>query len=148
MPDIMSPEQRSALMSRIGPKHSKAEVTLRRLIHGLGYRFRLHVRDLPGCPDVVLPGRRKVIFLHGCFWHRHHGCSRASNPKSRLEYWLPKFERTVARDAKNQEQLADLGWDVMVVWECETKDPQSLLPRLVLYLETGVGSAVPDSGSA
>ena len=135
MPDMFTPQQRSAHMARIGPQDSVAELTTRRLLHRLGYRFRLHRRDLPGCPDIVLPGRRKVIFLHGCFWHRHAGCRRASNPKSRQEYWLPKFERTVARDARNEAALKELGWDVLTVWECETRNLETLHQRLVEFLD-------------
>lgn len=134
MPDMLTPDQRSALMARIGPKDSRAELIARRLLHRMGYRFRLHRRDLPGSPDIVLPGRRKVIFLHGCFWHRHIGCRRASNPKSRLDYWLPKFERTVARDVQNVIDLEELGWDVLIVWECETRDVAALQHRLIEFL--------------
>lgn len=136
MPDMFSPDQRSALMARIGPKDSRAELTIRQLLHRRGYRFRLHRRDLPGSPDIVLPRRRKAIFLHGCFWHRHPGCRRASDPKSRREYWLPKFERTVARDARNVIELESLGWDVLIVWECETRDMAKLERRLIDFLDT------------
>lgn len=134
MPDMFAPDQRSALMARIGPKDSRAELITRRLLHRLGYRFRLHRRDLPGNPDIVLPGRRKVIFLHGCFWHRHAGCRRASNPKSRQDYWLPKFDRTVARDQRNVIELEGLGWNVLTVWECETRNLATLQHRLIEFL--------------
>lgn len=134
MPDMFTPDYRSALMARIGPKDSVAELVTRGLLHRLGYRFRLHRRDLPGRPDIVFPSRRKVIFLHGCFWHRHPGCRRASNPKSRQDYWLPKFERTVARDARSVVALNTLGWDVLTVWECETRNLPELQQCLVEFL--------------
>lgn len=102
----------------------------RKLLHALGLRFRLHRRDLPGSPDIVLPGYRKVIFVHGCFWHRHLGCRYATTPKTRQDYWVPKFAANVERDARKQAQLEELGWHVLVVWECETKTKDALGRRL------------------
>lgn len=113
-------------MSRIGPKHSKPEIVVRRLLHAMGYRFRLHAKELPGRPDIVLRPRKKVIFVHGCFWHRHIGCKKATTPKTRHEFWQTKFDANVVRDARVQAQLKDLGWEHIVVWECETKDHESL----------------------
>ena len=112
-------------MSRIRGKDTKPELLLRRLLHRAGYRFRLHAPDLPGKPDIVLPKYRTVIFVHGCFWHRHEGCSNATMPKSRTEFWEEKFRRTVERDEAKQRQLEALGWRVVVVWECDLKsDPE------------------------
>ncbi len=113
---------RSAQMALVKGKNTRPELRVRRLAHALGYRFRLHRRDLPGTPDLVFPGRRAVIFVHGCFWHRHPapGCWRARLPKSRPEFWVPKLEANVARDAEQIAALEALGWRVLVIWECET----------------------------
>ena len=110
------------------------EKKVRSLLHRLGFRFRLHRRDLPGKPDIVLPKHLAVVFVHGCFWHRHPGCPRATTPASRQEYWQPKFIRTVERDKKNQEELSQRGWTVVVVWECETKDLSNLAANLLELL--------------
>ena len=109
---------------------------MRRLVHGLGYRYRLHRRDLPGHPDLVFPGRRKVILVHGCFWHQH-GCPIYRYPKSRLDFWVPKLERNVERDRSNQARLRELGWDILVVWECQAKrkDTTKLAARLCDFFE-------------
>lgn len=106
----------------------------RRMLHGLGYRFRIHVRQLPGRPDLVFTRRRKVLQVHGCFWHRHEGCADCSTPGTRREYCLPKFARTVARDAENVRALAAAGWDVLIVWACETDNPAVLQIRLTDFL--------------
>ena len=132
--DTFPPEKRSDIMRRVRSTDTTPERKVRSLLHNLGYRFRIHRLDLPGKPDIVLPKRRAVVFVHGCFWHRHQGCPRATTPASRQEYWLPKFRRTVDRDWKNQEELQRRGWNVLVVWECETKDMQKLaaqLPQLI-----------------
>lgn len=125
---------RSALMARIGPKGSKAELAVRRTAHALGYRFRLHRKDLPGTPDLVFPSRRKVIFVHGCFWHRHQGCKATTTPKTRVEYWTKKFEENVARDVKQANALTGSGWDVLTIWECETRDFEDMEGRLERFL--------------
>lgn len=122
-------------MSRIRGKDSKPELAVRRLAHSLGYRYRLHRRDLPGSPDLVFPKRRKVIFVHGCFWHQHQGCPRTSLPRTRPEYWLPKLARNVERDGESQARLEALGWDVAVLWECQTEDADALTQRLRAFLE-------------
>lgn len=109
-------------MSRIRGKDSVPEMKLRRLVHGMGFRYRLHVKDVPGKPDLVFPSRHVVIFLHGCFWHRHEGCKLARLPKSRLVFWKTKLEANKERDLLHQRQLRDLGWLVVVVWECEMSD--------------------------
>lgn len=119
----MTPEQRSALMSRIRASNTAPELAVRRLCHSWGYRFRLHRRDLPGTPDLVFPRLRKVVMVHGCFWHRHQdpACKNAVLPKTRREWWAAKFGRNVARDARNEESLLALGWEVLVLWECEIR---------------------------
>lgn len=122
-------------MSRIRGKDTKPEMIVRRLVHAAGYRYRLHRRDLPGCPDLVFPGRAKVIFVHGCFWH-HHRCQYGRPvPKTRKPFWKKKFEENRDRDRKNRRALRRRGWDVLVVWECQTGDPDKLLDRLQLFLE-------------
>ncbi|MGO4352586.1 very short patch repair endonuclease [Rhizobium sp. RAF36] len=119
MPDFLTPEQRSARMSRIRSSHTAPELALRRALHALGLRFRLNDNRLPGKPDIVLPRFKTVIFVHGCFWHRHDGCKVASTPKSNAPFWEEKFARNVARDKMNVEKLEDLGWQVLTAWECE-----------------------------
>ena len=127
-----SPE-RSALMARIGSKDTKPELAVRKLLHGMGYRYRLHRRDLPGTPDICFPGRKKAIFVHGCFWHRH-GCRRTTTPSTRASYWQRKFDRNVVRDRSNLTDLDGLGWKTLVVWECEVADLSTLADRLVAFL--------------
>lgn len=133
--DVMSKEQRSRCMSRIRAKDSKPEMIVRRVTHELGFRYRLHRKDLPGKPDLVFPSRRKVIYVHGCFWHQHAGCQLASKPKTRPEYWEPKLAGNMARDRRVQAELNKLGWAVLVVWECETKDKKTLAERLTQYFD-------------
>lgn len=118
--------ERSALMARIRGKNTRPELVLRSALHRAGYRFRLHRKDLPGTPDIVLPRHRIVIFVHGCFWHRHPGCPRASVPHTRRHFWDKKFKANVARDLQSQKALVDLGWQVLVVWECEIGKKTSL----------------------
>ena len=126
-------------MSRIRGKNTEPELMVRRLIHGLGYRYRLHVRDLPGRPDIVFPSRRKIIEVRGCFWHRHPGCSLAAIPATRVDFWEAKLSGTVARDAKNLAALESSGWNVMVLWECEISETH-LADRLRRFLgPRGVG---------
>ena len=120
-------------MGRIGSKNTAPELIVRRLLHSLGYRFRLHRKDLPGTPDVVLPGRRKAIFVHGCFWHAH-GCRIGRPPKSRPEFWEPKLARNRARDEENSRDLEEAGWEVLTVWQCETKDKEALSELLEKFL--------------
>lgn len=131
MTDRISKEHRSWNMSRIRGKDTKPEVLLRSLLHRRGFRFRLHAPGLPGKPDIVLPKYRTVIFVHGCFWHRHEGCPNASMPKTRTGFWTEKFRKTVERDREKQAQLESDGWRVLTVWECELKnDPEALLDML------------------
>ncbi|CDX45353.1 DNA mismatch endonuclease of very short patch repair [Mesorhizobium sp. SOD10] len=117
--DFLSPEKRSERMSRIRSKDTSPELALRRALHALGLRFRVHYRRLPGTPDIVLPRFQTAVFVHGCFWHRHAGCKVASIPKSRTAFWQEKFERNVQRDHRNIAALEKLGWNVIVAWECE-----------------------------
>lgn len=121
MTDSLSPEARSALMARIRGQDTTPELTVRRLLHAMGYRFRLHRRDLAGRPDIVLPARRKVIFVHGCFWHGHAGCRLSRMPASRTDYWGPKLIRNRRRDVRNAAALRRDGWSVAIVWECQTR---------------------------
>ena len=113
-------------MSRIGSTDTSTEIRVRRTVHALGLRYRLHRRDLPGTPDLVFPKYNVIIFVHGCFWHRHPGCKRATFPKTRTRFWKNKFDGNVDRDRRIIEDLADLGWRVEIIWECETKDADSL----------------------
>ena len=122
MTDTLSKTERSERMSRIRGKNSVAEMRLRRLIHGMGFRYRLHVKTLPGTPDLVFPSRMAVIFMHGCFWHRHQDCRLARMPKSRVAFWREKLEANKRRDEENVRQLNELGWRVLVIWECQMKE--------------------------
>ena len=130
MSDIFDRRKRSEIMSRIRGRDTEPEMIVRRIAHGLGFRFRLHRRDLPGSPDLVFPRHRAVIMVHGCFWHRHPGCKYASNPKTRVRYWEDKFEGNVVRDRRNEAALQDLRWRVMVIWECETGDQEAVAERI------------------
>ncbi|EAB2330837.1 DNA mismatch endonuclease Vsr [Salmonella enterica subsp. enterica serovar Cerro] len=122
MVDTLTPEERSGRMSRVRARDTKPEMKLRRLIHGMGFRYRLHRRDLPGKPDLVFPGRRSIIFMHGCFWHRHEGCGLARLPKSKRAFWSAKLEANKERDQKNISTLEAAGWRVLVIWECQLRD--------------------------
>ena len=132
--DTLSAAERSERMSRIRGKDTKPELLVRRALHKLGYRYRLHRRDLPGAPDLVFPSRKQVIFVHGCFWHAHQDCRVANLPKSRRTYWRAKFARNKQRDELNSKHLKKAGWKVMVVWECETKKLDKLQKRLARRL--------------
>ena len=120
-------------MQAVKSKNTKPEMIVRRLLHAMGYRFRLHREDLPGKPDIALPKYKKAIFVHGCFWHAH-GCPKGQPPKSRLDYWLPKLEQNLKRYRTKKEQIEILGWEVLVVWQCETKDTDSLAAHLRAFL--------------
>ena len=123
-------EQRSRNMSAIKSKNTKPEIAVRKVLHSMGYRFRLHRKDLPGSPDIILPKYKTVIFVHGCFWHRHENCKYASTPKTRQEFWEAKFRENINRDKLNQENLSSKGWKIIIVWECEIKDKDFDLNRL------------------
>ena len=134
MTDTVSKEQRSANMSAVRSRNTGPEIRVRQIAHGLGYRFRLHRRELPGKPDIAFPGRQKVVFVHGCFWHQHKGCPRASIPESNSEFWRNKLSRNMVRDAKQVAAIRKNGWRVLVVWECETKNERRLAARLRRFL--------------
>ena len=133
--DNLSRAERSAIMRRVRSKGTRPEFFVRKLVHALGYRYRLHARDLPGHPDLVFRRRRKVIFVHGCFWHRHKSCAHARLPKSRLEFWLPKLEGNSQRDQRNKRALLKDGWKVLTVWECETKDVNQMKTTIRSFLD-------------
>ena len=137
MSDRLSPEERSAHMRRIRKTDTKPEIAIRKLAHGLGYRFRLHRRDLPGTPDLVFPRLRKIIFVHGCFWHQHSGCRLARPPKARPDYWQPKLRRNQERDAAARQALEAAGWSVLVIWECETPNTATLRLGIDEFLKRG-----------
>ena len=132
--DILSPEQRGALMSLVRSTNTKPELAVRRALHAQGYRYRLHGRGLPGSPDLVFAKRRVAVFVHGCFWHRHDGCPKSRLPKTRRDYWRRKFDGNVVRDQRNERQLAAAGWRVFVAWECEIQKDATLLDRLMEFL--------------
>jgi DNA mismatch endonuclease, patch repair protein len=134
MADNLTAQQRSRNMSRVKGRDTKPELLVRSVVHSLGYRFRLHGKELPGRPDLVLPRHRKVIFVHGCFWHGHAGCRRAARPSTNREFWDRKIEGNVARDAANVRALRRAGWKVLVVWQCALKDRARLEKRLRGFL--------------
>ena len=141
MVDRLSPEARSVHMRRIRKRDTTPERQVRRMVHALGFRFRLHRGDLPGTPDLVLPRLRKAILVHGCFWHQHEGCRLARLPKSRPEYWLPKLRRNQERDIAALAELQAMGWQILVVWECETEEVAGLRQRLADFLEASITAA-------
>lgn len=130
MVDQLSPEARSAHMARVKQKNTEPEMKVRRQLHALGYRFRLHRKDLPGSPDIVLPKLQLAIFVHGCFWHQHSGCKRAKVPATRNEWWERKLANNQRRDAKALVALEEIGWATAIIWECETSDITKLADRL------------------
>ncbi|KQY95441.1 endonuclease [Caulobacter sp. Root1455] len=136
--DTLTPAERSARMARVKGKGSSAEMTVRRLVHRMGYRYRLHGAKLPGRPDLVFPGRRKAIFVHGCFWHRHPDpdCKLARLPKSRQDFWIPKLEGNRARDLRQLEELEALGWSALILWECELKNEAFLENEIRTFLDS------------
>ena len=140
MTDTLTVAARSERMGRIRGKDTKPELLVRRFIHGMGYRYRLHRRDLPGTPDIVLGRLAKVVFVHGCFWHRHPDpvCKLARMPKSRLDFWSPKLEGNRNRDIRHQSELDEIGWNVLVVWECQMRDREQLQNVLRAFLSDGV----------
>ena len=143
--DTLSPEARSALMRSVRQRNTTPEQRVRSIAHRLGYRFRLHRRDLPGTPDLVFPALRTCLFVHGCFWHRHPGCKLTTTPKTRVDFWEAKFEANVERDHRKVANLEGQGWRVAVIWECETRDPDKIAKRLHRLLdgETTQGQKVP-----
>ena len=134
--DTLSKERRSWLMSRVRHSGTKPEQAVRSMLHKMGFRFRLNRRDLPGTPDIILPNYRTVIFVHGCFWHRHPNCNLATMPKQNADFWREKFERNMIRDAQKVNDLEALGWRVKIVWECETSNTKELMDGLLVLLES------------
>lgn len=134
MADRLTPGDRSALMARVRSKDTKPELAVRRLLHRQGYRFRTHYKLLPGRPDIAFTRKRKAVLVHGCFWHGHDGCPGFRTPSSRTEFWEGKFERNRARDRRNEAQARALGWQMLVVWECEIRDEEWLAVRLADFL--------------
>lgn len=136
MSDTLSPAERSERMSRVRAKDTRPEMKVRRLVHGLGYRYRLHHASLPGKPDLVFSGRRAVIFVHGCFWHGHNdpSCKLARLPKSRLDFWRPKIDANRQRDERNRRELVKLGWRVLELWECQLGDAGELAETIQAFL--------------
>ncbi|WP_129127079.1 very short patch repair endonuclease [Geomonas oryzae] len=134
MSDVFNKEKRSWIMSRIRGGNTKPEITVRKLLHGMGFRFRLHVKTLPGKPDIVLPRYRKVILVHGCFWHGHQDCPRSKRPATNAEFWNDKITANMERDRRNKSALEDAGWQVLELWTCELKDTERLSERLKCFL--------------
>jgi DNA mismatch endonuclease (patch repair protein) len=132
--DTLTPDERSILMGKIRGKDTKPELLVRSMLHRAGYRYSLHRKDLPGKPDIVLRKYSTVVFVHGCFWHRHANCKVASTPKSNNDFWQAKFERNVSNDRKHRRALKKMGWKIIVVWECELKNPEKVLWKLMKAL--------------
>ncbi len=135
MVDTVSPEVRSRIMAQVKSKGMKPEMKVRRLLHGLGYRYRLHRSDLPGRPDLVFPSRRKVVFVNGCFWHYHRDCERVRIPATNQDYWVAKLVRNRDRDERNLALLEEVGWSAITTWECQLRDMETATARLVEFLE-------------
>jgi DNA mismatch endonuclease (patch repair protein) len=134
--DPLPSSARSSLMARVRLRDTRPELAVRKVAHALGFRFRLHRRDLPGRPDLVFPRLRKVVFVHGCFWHRHSGCRRTTTPKVRAAFWQAKFAANIERDHRSIAGLEKEGWEVLVIWECETDDASKLSARLAQFLKS------------
>lgn len=134
--DVFSREKRSQIMSRVSSKNTKPELVVRSLLHGMGYRFRLHRKDLPGKPDITLPKYQKVIFVHGCFWHGHTDCPRAKRPKTNHSFWREKLDKNIDRDKESIENLNNLGWAAMVIWTCEVNDKIKIENKLLSFLKS------------
>lgn len=132
--DRYSKADRSRIMARIGARNTQPEIIVRSTLHKMGFRFRLHRSDLPGKPDIVLPKLRKVIFVHGCFWHQHQGCSKAKRPQTNSAFWNAKLDRNIARDLENYAALISQDWESLVIWECETRQLDPLKQRLTEFL--------------
>ena len=134
MTDRLTPEHRSENMRRIRSRDTSPEMAVRRLVHSMGFRFRLHVSELPGKPDLVFPRLSRIIEVRGCFWHQHPGCSDSHIPKSRISYWKPKLRRNQERDEENRLKLEKLGWKVLVIWECDVRNRKKISSRLERFL--------------
>lgn len=132
--DVFTKKKRSQIMSKIKGKDTKPEKVVRSLLHQMGYRFRLHRRDLPGNPDIVLPKHKKVIFVHGCFWHGHKDCPRAKRPSTNKKFWNEKLSKSIKRDTFNQKKLKEMGWLTLIIWQCEMKESKNLQSKLESFL--------------
>ncbi len=133
--DRITREQRSHVMSSVRSKNTKPEMTVRRVVHAMGFRYRLHSRKLPGQPDMVFTSRRKIIFVHGCFWHMHEGCPNVRLPKSHTDYWRPKLQGNREKDKQNLRKLHEMGWETLVIWECEIEPLGPLRDRIRQFLD-------------
>jgi DNA mismatch endonuclease (patch repair protein) len=137
MADIVSRSKRKEIMSSVKQRHTKPELIVRKLLHRLGYRFRLHNKKLPGTPDIVLPKYKTVIFVHGCFWHQHENCRKARRPTSNVEFWNEKLDKNIERDNRKESELKEAGWKILTIWDCEMKDEDLITEKIkdFLYLE-------------
>lgn len=133
--DVFSREKRSKIMSRVSAKNTKPELIVRSLLHNMGYRFRLYRNDLPGKPDITLPKHKKIIFVHGCFWHGHLDCQRGNRPSTNKKFWNEKLDKNMERDKVVIHNLKQLGWDVLTVWTCEVNNTEKLKNKLLTFLE-------------
>ena len=133
--DVFSKGKRSQIMSRISGKNTKPEIIVRSLLHRMGYRFRLHDKNMPGKPDIILPKHKKVIFVHGCFWHGHRDCPRSKRPSTNVEFWNKKIDGNIERDNKNIKSLENLGWKTLILWTCEIKNQDILKHKLNSFLD-------------
>ncbi|MFZ0934203.1 MAG: very short patch repair endonuclease [Bryobacteraceae bacterium] len=143
--DRLSPERRSESMRRIRCKDTSPEMAVRRLVHGMGFRYRLHVQALPGRPDMVFPRLKKIIQVQGCFWHQHRGCTQAHIPKTRIQYWRPKLKKNQRRDRANEKRLRKEGWDVLTIWECEAKALGTVASRISEFLSPHIADRSSDA---
>lgn len=130
MADTVSRSKRSEIMSSVKQRHTKPEITVRKILHRCGFRFRLHSKELPGTPDIVLPKYKMAIFVHGCFWHQHKNCGKSRRPSSNQDYWNTKLDENISRDKRKEKELSKLGWRVETIWQCETNDTEGLSKKL------------------
>jgi len=135
MADVFTPQKRSSIMSRVRGKNTQPEKMVRSLLHRMGYRFRLHGRDLPGSPDIVLPRHGKVVFIHGCFWHGHRGCKRSKRPTTNVDFWNEKIDKNIKRDRAARRKLKARGWEVLVLWTCQLKDEERIKKKLMKFMK-------------
>jgi len=133
MPDVFSKEKRSQIMSRVPGKNTKPEIKVRKILYNMGYRYRLHVSNLPGCPDIVMTKHKKIIFVNGCFWHGHQGCTRSKRPMTNSVFWDRKIEGNILRDKIIVSELTEMGWDVLILWQCQLRD-KDLIERTLRSL--------------
>jgi DNA mismatch endonuclease, patch repair protein len=135
MSDTLTQSQRKFCMSQNKEKNTSPEISVRRLVYSLGFRYRLHRRDLPGCPDMVFPAKKKVIFINGCYWHRHNCKKGRSMPATRKKFWQQKFKRTIERDKHNYRTLKKLSWKILIIWECQIKKPVKITDKIISFLK-------------